>query len=155
MNAFAQTTQAISVALLTMIFGASVFELTVLVPNWRRPDGMVPYRELCRRRHPGHYYQVLAPITIVVSAAAFVLALVVGANSVLAAGPLVCVVLAEILTLTLFLPINRKLFFEPVEAQPGDQSRQLVGRWERANLVRLGIVAIGVVTGFAALSQSA
>jgi hypothetical protein len=150
MNAYAHTTEAVSVALLTMIFGAGVFELTVLVPNWGRPEGLAPYRELCRRRHPGHYYQVLAPIAFIVALAAFVLALVADANAVLAAGPLVGVVLAEVFTLIYFMPINRRLFFQPVPP-PADESQQLIRRWERANLVRQAIVAAGVVTGFAAL----
>jgi hypothetical protein len=154
MNAYALTTEAVSVALLTMIFGAGVFEVTVLVPNWGRPEGLVPYRELCRRRHPGHYYQVLAPITVLVCAAALVLALVAGANAVLAAGPLVGVVAAEVFTLVYFMPINRRLFFQPAPP-PTDESQRLVRRWERANLLRLTIVGAGVVSGFAALIQSA
>jgi hypothetical protein len=155
MNVLAGAVLAGGVALLTMIFGAGVFELVVLVPSWAHPDGLVPYRELCRRRHPGHYYQVLAPITFVVTAAAFGLSFPAGTNAVLAVGPLVGTLVAEVFTLVYFMPINRALFFRPAQAQPGEESRALSRRWRRANLLRLAIVAAGVVTGFAALVVAA
>jgi hypothetical protein len=153
MNTLAEAVLAVGVALLTMIFGAGVYEMVVLVPSWRHPDGLVLYRELCRRRHPGHYYQVLAPITILVSAGAFVLSFLADTNPALTVGPLAGVVLAEVFTFVYFMPINRGLFFQPVEAQPGDASRGMARRWERANVLRLTIIAAGAVTGFAALIQ--
>jgi hypothetical protein len=153
MNAVAQTILAVSVALLTMMFGAGTFEMVVLVPSWRRPEGLVPYRELCRRRHPGHYYQVLAPLTILVGIGAFAVSFAAGTNHLLAAGPLIGAGVAEALTLAYFMPLNRQLFFAPVEAQPGELSRAMAIRWMRANLVRLTILGAGVAAGFAGLSQ--
>jgi hypothetical protein len=153
MNAVAQTVLALSVALLTMMFGAGAFEVVVLVPSWRRPEGLVPYRELCRRRNPGHYYQVLAPVTILLGIGAFALSFAVGTNHVLAAGPLIGAGVAEAFTLIYFMPLNRQLFFAPVEAQPGERSRALATRWWRANFARLAIIGAGVAVGFAGLGR--
>jgi hypothetical protein len=155
MSTLADAILAIGLGLLTMIFGAGVFELVVVVPSWSDPEGLVRYRELCRRRHPGHYYQVLAPIAIIATAAAFALSFPAGTNPVLAAGPLVGVVVAEVFTLVYFMPINRALFLRPVEEQPGDLSRGLTRKWRQANLLRLTIIAAGVACGFAALVQPA
>lgn len=47
------------------ILGAGILEAVAYVPNWRRPDGLVAYRGFLRTRHPGHFYQVAAPITLV------------------------------------------------------------------------------------------
>ena len=150
-RAIADAVLAGAVGLLTMMFGAGAYQAVVIAPNWRTPEGLLAYRTLIHRRHDGHYFQVLAPVTIVVAVAAVILSLAAGTNAVLAGWPLAAVTLAEVFTVVYFMPPNRRLFFTPAEAQPGALSRALVRRWERANLVRLAIMAAGVVAGLLAL----
>lgn len=142
---------AAAVASLTLMLGAGLYQMLIFVPKWRQPEGIVAYRVLIRGRHDGHFYQVLAPFTIATATAALVLRLIVGADRVLAGCLLAGIVLAEALTLGYFLPPNRQLFLDPVEAAPGELSRGLVRRWERANMLRLAVMVAGAAAGFAAL----
>ena len=68
---------------------------------------------------------------------------------------LASVVATLVFTLVYFIPRNRMLFFEPVEEQPGDRSRELVRQWERANVVRLLIQVPGVAASLFALATFA
>jgi hypothetical protein len=136
------------------ILGAGILEVVSYVPNWRRPDALVAYRAFVRQRHPGHFYQVAAPITLLLllSALAWSWAGAQGGATWLAALALASLATTEGFTLWYFLPLNRGLFFAPLEAVPGVRTRAMVRQWERANVIRLLIQVPGVAASLLALA---
>jgi membrane glycosyltransferase len=134
-----------------MLCGASTMERIVFVPNWRDPAGLVAYRALLRHRHPGHFYQVLAPLTLLVLVVALVLSLLAHTGAALVGISLAAILTTEIFTFVYFFPRNRRLFFTPEEQTPGEVSRQLGDEWARATLLRIALLALGAATSLAAL----
>src|SRR5687768_14478664 len=55
------------------LLAAGVFDAVVHSPNWRRAESLLAYRKLFRFRHPGHFFQVAAPVTIILLLTALVL----------------------------------------------------------------------------------
>jgi len=133
------------------LLGANLFEYVVSVPNWRQPDGLVAYRTLMRRRHPGHFFQTLVPVTTLLLIAALILGW--RSQPALIGAGLASVVIAEVFTLIYFMPRNRALFLSPVEAEPGALSMRLIREWSVAAVIRLAIVSIGVLAGLVALAR--
>jgi hypothetical protein len=129
-----------------------VFDAVVHSPNWRQAESLLAYRKLFQSRHPGHFFQVTAPVTIILLVTALILSLLSAANGVYAVVALASVMATAVFTLIYFIPRNRMLFFEPVEEQPGNHSRELVRQWERANVVRLLIQVPGVAASLIALT---
>jgi hypothetical protein len=136
----------------SVILGANLFEYVVNVPNWREPGGVVAYRTLMRRRHPGHFFQTIVPVSIALLVAALVLGWVDGGEVALVGVALATVVASEVFTLLYFMPRNRSLFIAPVETEPGALSVRLVNEWAGAALIRIATIAIGVVASLLALS---
>ena len=134
------------------MLGAGVFDAVIHSPNWRQAESLLAYRKLFRSRHPGHFYQVTAPATIILLVTALILSLLDAASSVYAVVALASVVATMVFTRIYFIPRNRMLFFEPVEGQPGKRSRELVRQWERANVVRLLIQVPGIAASLFALT---
>lgn len=133
------------------LLGAGVFDAVVHSPNWRQAESLLAYRKLFRSRHPGHFFQVTGPATIILLVTALILSLLSTASWVYAAVGLASVVATVVFTLIYFVPRNRMLFFEPVEEQPGKRSREMVHQWERANVVRLLIQVPGIAASLFAL----
>lgn len=134
------------------LLGAGVFDAVVHSPNWRQSESLLAYRKLFRYRHPGHFFQVMAPATMILLVAALILSLLSATSWVNAVVALASVVATAAFTLIYFVPRNRMLFFEPVEERPGDRSREIVRQWERANVVRLLIQVPGVAASLFALT---
>lgn len=129
-----------------------MFDAVVHSPNWRQAESLLAYRKLFRSRHPGHFFQVTAPATIILLVTALILSLLSAASWVYAVVALASVVATAVFTLIYFVPRNRMLFFEPVEEQPGKRSREMVRQWERANVVRLLIQVPGIAASLFALT---
>lgn len=139
-----------------MLLGANSFEAVVDVPNWRDPASLRAYRAFTKHRNAGHFYRVLSPLTIV----ALVAALGVGwsgpgAREALVGGAVFAAVTAELFTVAYFFPRNKLLFFEPAEEEPGARSRELVEQWGRANVVRVSLSTLGVISGLIGLATAA
>lgn len=136
------------------ILGAGILEAVAYVPNWRDPQGLVAFRRLARRRHPGHFYQVAVPFTLLLLliVLGWSLAGGQGGRPWLAAIAIVSLAAAAAFTVVYFLPRNRSLFFVPLETVPGERSRAMVGQWERANAIRLLIQVPGVAASLLALA---
>lgn len=129
-----------------------MFDAVVHSPNWRQAESLLAYRKLFLSRHPGHFFQVTAPTTIVLLVTALILSLLSAASWVFAVVALASVVATAVFTLIYFVPRNRMLFFEPLEEQPGKRSREIVRQWERANVVRLLIQIPGIAASLIALT---
>ena len=136
------------------IFGAGLMEAVSYVPNWRDPAALKAYRTFARTRHPGHFYQAAAPATIALWLVALVGSLIGDGKPVNAAVALASIACAEVLTFLYFFPRNRRLFFQPDEAEPGPLSRAIVREWERVNVVRLLIQLPGIAAALLALANS-
>lgn len=144
---------ATGAGLQAMIAGANLFEACVDVPNWRDGESLKAYRVFTRSRNAGHFYRVLSPLSIVVLLAGIALGWsTLGDGRLLAGVALVAAIAAEAMTVAYFFPRNRRLFFEPEEAEPGARSRALVEEWGRANLLRIAVVTTGVASALAALA---
>lgn len=128
------------------ILGAGIVEAVSYVPNWRHPDGVAAYRSFARSRHPGHFYQVAAPITLLLLLTALVWSWAGGqfATAWLTAIAAASLAATAGMTVVYFLPRNRMLFFAPVETPPGERSRAMARQWERANVIRLLLQVPGV-----------
>jgi hypothetical protein len=114
---------------------------------------LAAFRVFVRARHPGHFYQMAAPITLLLLLTALVWSWADGqvATASLVAAAAASVVATAGLTVVYFLPRNRMLFFAPLETPPGERSRAMVRRWERVNVIRLLIQVPGVAAIMLAL----
>jgi hypothetical protein len=133
------------------ILGAGVYEAVSVVPNWRHAESLAAHRQVIKRRHPGHFFQVAVPVTVVILVVALILSVSRAQDWRYQAVALGSLLAAEAFTLIYFFPRNRQLLFEPVEEQPGERSRGLVRQWERANVLRLLIQVPGVAASLIAL----
>jgi hypothetical protein len=135
------------------ILGAGLVEAVSYVPNWRHPEALAAFRVFVHARHPGHFYQVAAPITLLLLLTALVWSWAGGqfGTAWLIATAAASITATAGLTVVYFLPRNRMLFFAPLETPPGERSRTMVRQWERANVIRLLIQVPGVAAILLAL----
>jgi len=143
---------ALAMVFQSALLGAGVFDAVVHTPNWRQAESLLAYRTLFRSRHPGHFFQVTAPATMILLITALILSLLSAGSWVYAVVGLASVVATAVFTFIYFIPRNRMLFFAPMEEQPGKRSREIVRQWERANVVRLLIQVPGIAASLLALT---
>jgi hypothetical protein len=135
------------------ILGAGLAEAVSYVPNWRHPEALAAYRGFVRARHPGHFYGLAAPITLLVLLAALVWSWADGQVGLvwLIATAATSIVATVALTGIYFLSRNNMLVFAPLETPPGERSRAIVRQWERVNVIRLLIQVPGIAAIMVAL----
>lgn len=142
----------------TMVLGANVYQEVVEVPNWSHdvPRTIADFRACVRTSHPGFFFQVLVPLTMLSLVGASV-----GSRGrprhqtrwVL--GALAGVVAAEIFTVAYFFPRNEILFFGDLSAHAPDVIAQAATEWARAHLLRMAMLLTGVACAMRALLLSA
>jgi hypothetical protein len=138
----------------TMSLGANVYQAVVEVPNWSAavPDSVGEFRACVRHSHPGYFFQVLVPLTIVSLAGAAI----VGWNRPRARNAWLLVALggvvaAEIFTVAYFFSRNEVLFFEQLERSTPEEIRAAATEWHNAHFLRMAMLVAGVVAGFRSL----
>lgn len=131
--------------LLSMLFGASSFQLTVDAPNWTGVPALEHYRAFYPVINPGTFFQTLLPTAVL----ALLAALICNwrpraATRWRLAGALALMILVGALTFTFHFPRNKILFGDPL-TRPAAYYHQVVTEWVAGDYVRLAMILTAVV----------
>jgi uncharacterized membrane protein len=131
----------------TMVLGANVYQAIVEVPNWNAdpPATVADFRACVRHSHPGYFFQVFVPLTIL----SLLVSLGLGWNKPKernrwVMGALLGVLAAEIFTVVFFFPRNEILFFGPMEKLAASFVAQSAAEWKNAHFLRMAMLIAGV-----------
>ena len=131
--------------LLSMLFGASSFQLAVDAPNWTGVPALEHYRAFYPVINPGTFFQTLLPTAVL----ALLAALICNwrpraATRWRLAGALALMILVGALTFTFHFPRNKILFGDPL-TRPAAYYHQVVSEWVAGDYVRLAMILTAVV----------
>jgi uncharacterized membrane protein len=130
--------------LLSMLFGASSFQLAVDAPNWTGVPALEHYRAFYPVINPGTFFQTLLPATLLALLAALVCNwMPIPATRWRLAGALAVMILVGVLTFTFHFPRNKILFGDPL-TRPEAYYHQVVTEWVAGDYVRLAMILIAV-----------
>jgi uncharacterized membrane protein len=131
--------------LLSMLFGASSFQLAVDTPNWTGLPALEHYRAFYPVINPGTFFQTLLPTTLVALLAALVCNWrPMAATRRSLAGALALMILVGVLTFTFHFPRNKILFGDPL-TRPAAYYHQVVTEWVAGDYVRLAMILTAIV----------
>jgi uncharacterized membrane protein len=131
--------------LLSMLFGASSFQLAVDTPNWTGVPALEHYRAFYEVLNPGTYFQTLLPATLLALLAALVCNWrPIPATRWRLAGALALMIVVGVLTFTFHFPRNKILFVDPLTL-PAAYYHQVVTEWVAGDYVRLAMILTAVV----------
>jgi uncharacterized membrane protein len=132
--------------LLSMLFGASSFQLAVEAPNWTGVPALEHYRAFYSPAiNPGTFFQTLLPTALLALLAALVCNWrPIPATRWRLAGALALMILVGVLTFTFHFPRNKILFGDPL-TRPEAYYHQVVTEWVAGDYVRLAMILSAVV----------
>ena len=131
--------------LLSMLFGASSFQLAVDAPNWTGVPALEHYRAFYPVINPGTFFQTLLPTALFALLAALVCNWrPIPATRWRLAGALALMILVGVLTFTFHFPRNKILFGDPL-TRPAAYYNQVVTEWVAGDYVRLAMILTAVV----------
>lgn len=131
--------------LLSMLFGASSFQLAVDSPNWTGVPALEHYRAFYPVINPGTFFQTLLPTALLALLAALVCNWrPIPATRWRLAGALALMILVGVLTFTFHFPRNKILFGDPL-TRPAAYYHQVVMEWVAGDCVRLAMILTAVV----------
>ena len=132
--------------LLSMLFGASSFQLAVDAPNWTGVPALEHYRAFYSPAiNPGTFFQTLLPTALLALLAALVCNWrPIPATRWRLAGALALMILVGVLTFTFHFPRNKILFGDPL-TRPMAYYNQVVAEWVAGDYVRLAMIFTAVV----------
>jgi uncharacterized membrane protein len=131
--------------LLSMLFGASSFQLAVDAPNWTGVPALEHYRAFYPVINPGTFFQTLLPAALFALLAALVCNWrPIPATRWRLAGALALMILVGLLTFTFHFPRNKILFGDPL-TRPAAYYHQVVKEWVAGDYVRLAMILTAVV----------
>ena len=130
--------------LLSMLFGASSFQLAVDAPNWTGVPALEHYRAFYPVINPGTFFQTLLPAALLALLAALVCNWrPIPATRWRLAGALADMILVGVLTFTFHFPRNKILFGDPL-TRPEAFYHQVVTEWVAGDYVRLAMILTAV-----------
>jgi hypothetical protein len=131
--------------LLSMLFGASSFQLVVDEPNWTGPPALEHYRAFYQVINPGTFFQMLLPTALVALLAALVCNWrPIPATRWRLAGALALMILVGVLTFTFHFPRNKILFGDPL-TRSAAYYQQVVAEWAAGDYVRLAMIGAAII----------
>src|ERR1700722_14786655 len=131
--------------LLSMLFGASSFQLAVDAPNWTGVPALEHYRAFYPVINPGTFFRTLLPTALFALLAALVCNWrPIPATRWRLAGALALMILVGVLTFTFHFPRNKILFGDPL-TRPAAYYNQVVTEWVAGDYVRLAMILTAVV----------
>jgi hypothetical protein len=131
--------------LLSMLLGASSFQVVVDMPNWTGLPALEHYRAFYQVLNPGTFFQMLLPTTLLALLAALVCNWrPIPATRWRLAGALALTILVGVITFTFHFPRNRILFEDPL-TRPAAYYHQVVTEWAAGDYVRLAVIACAIV----------
>jgi uncharacterized membrane protein len=131
--------------LLSMLFGASSFQLAVDSPNWTGVPALEHYRAFYPVINPGTFFQTLLPAALLALLAALVCNWgPIAATRWRLAGALALMILVGVLTFTFHFPRNKILFVDPL-TRPAAYYHQVVTEWVAGDYVRLAVIMTAIV----------
>jgi uncharacterized membrane protein len=131
--------------LLSMLFGASSFQLAVDPPNWTGVPALEHYRAFYPVINPGTFFQTLLPTALLALLAALVCNWrPMPATRWRLAGALALMILVGVLAFTFHFPRNKILFGDPL-TRPAAYYHQVVTEWVAGDYVRLAMILTAVV----------
>jgi len=130
--------------LLSMLFGASSFQLAVDAPNWTGVPALEHYRAFYPVINPGTFFQTLLPAALLALLAALVCNWrPIPATRWRLVGALADMILVGVLTFTFHFPRNKILFGDPL-TRPEAYYHQVVTEWVAGDYVRLAMILTAV-----------
>ena len=131
--------------LLSMLFGASSFQLAVEAPNWTGVPALEHYRAFYTPAiNPGTFFQTLLPVALLALLAALICNWrPIPATRWKLAGALALMILVGVLTFTFHFPRNKILFDDPLTS-PDAYYHQVVTEWVAGDYVRLAMILTAV-----------
>jgi uncharacterized membrane protein len=130
--------------LLSMLFGASSFQLAVDAPNWTGVPALEHYRAFYPVINPGTFFQTLLPAALLALLAALVCNWrPIPATRWRLVGALTDMILVGVLTFTFHFPRNKILFGDPL-TRPEAYYHQVVTEWVAGDYVRLAMILTAV-----------
>ena len=131
--------------LLSMLFGASSFQLAVDAPNWTGVPALEHYRAFYPVINPGTFFQTLLPTALLALLAALVCNWrPIPATRWRLAGALALMILVGVLTFTFHFPRNKILFVDPL-THPAAYYHQVVMEWAAGDYIRLAMIMSAIV----------
>lgn len=133
---------ATSVSLLSVgaLFGASLYDTTVLAPNLRGgPKTLEHGRLFLARATPANIFRRLAPLSQVLLLLAIVLNWSSPGSRWPLIGSLVALAITDVITFTYHYPRNQLFFTAPMDVAP-DRLDKAAREWAAMNLVRVALV---------------
>ncbi len=131
--------------LLSMLFGASSFQLAVDTPNWTGVPALEHYRAFYPVINPGTFFQTLLPTALLALLAALVCNWrPIPATRWKLAGALALMILVGVLTFTFHFPRNQILFVDPL-THPAAYYHQVVMEWAAGDYIRLAMIMSAIV----------
>jgi uncharacterized membrane protein len=130
--------------LLSMLFGASSFQLAVDAPNWTGVPALEHYRAFYPVINPGTFFQTLLPTALLALLAALVCNWRPTPTRSRLAGALAVMVLVGVLTFTFHFPRNKILFGDPL-TRPAAFYHQIVTEWIAGDYLRLAMILAAVI----------
>jgi hypothetical protein len=135
----------LTLLLLSMLFGASSFQLAVDTPNWSGVPALEHYRAFYPVINPGTFFQTLLPTTLLALLAALVCNWrPIPATRWRLAGALALMILVGVITFTFHFPRNKILFIDPL-TRPAAYYHQVVMEWAAGDYIRLAVIMTAIV----------
>jgi len=137
-------------------FGGTIYQMVVIVPLWSAspPESVQAFFAGTGFMRTVRYF--FGPPTMILRGLPLVLGLVAGwhlkMHRLWLLIPVVCTLLALVMTLAYIYPINAVLFDQAGGSLSADAVREMARRWIVADRVRFAIMAIGFVSLLRALS---
>jgi uncharacterized membrane protein len=131
--------------LLSMLLGASSFQVVVDIPNWTGLPALEHYRAFYQVLNPGTFFQTLLPTTLLALLAGLVCNWrPIPATRWRLAGALALMILVGVITFTFHFPRNRILFVDLL-TRPAAYYHQVVTEWAAGDYVRLAVIVTAIV----------
>jgi hypothetical protein len=131
--------------LLSMLLGASSFQVVVDMPNWTGLPALEHYRAFYQVTNPGTFFQVLLPATLLALLAALICNWrPIPATRWRLAGALALTILVGVITFTFHFPRNKILFVDPL-TRPAAYYHQVVEEWAAGDYIRLAGIMTAIV----------
>jgi Domain of unknown function (DUF1772) len=130
--------------LLSMLLGASSFQVVVDMPNWTGLPALEHYRAFCQVLNPGTFFQMRLQTTLLALLAALVCNWrPIPATRWRLAGALALTILVGVITFAVHFPRNRILFEDPLTRTTA-YYHQVVMEWAAGDYIRLAMIVTAI-----------